>query len=184
MSTTKTPAAEHDAERLYAERERRISDALALRKPDRVPVISLFGSFPAKYCGLTHEEEANDSQKCFAANFKANLDFQPDMVVPSPAVTGSVLRVLGYKQMKWAGYGLPPDVGYQAVEGEWMKPEEYDDLIYDPSDFKSGNTGPGHSASSRSSNRFRRYGRSSATSPLPWASWLSACRKLQKRWMP
>ena len=35
---------------LYKERERRVLDAIALRKPDRVPILVLFGFFPGQIC--------------------------------------------------------------------------------------------------------------------------------------
>ena len=37
---------------LYQEREKRVLDAIALKKPDRVPITVMFSFFPAKYLGL------------------------------------------------------------------------------------------------------------------------------------
>jgi uroporphyrinogen-III decarboxylase len=122
-------------EKLYQEREKRVLDAIALKKPDRVPVLAFFGSFPVEHAKIKYEEEANDPIKCLEANLKANIDFQPDMVVPSPTIAGSVLGPLDYKQIKWAGHGLSSDATYQAVELAPMKDDEYDELLYDPSDF-------------------------------------------------
>jgi len=48
---------------------------------------------------------------------------------------GSILEALDYRQMKWPGYSLPDDYGYQYVEGEYMKAEEYEAFLYDPSDY-------------------------------------------------
>jgi len=122
-------------EELFQQREKRVLDAIALRKPDRVPVIALFGSFPAKYCGLTCEEDANDIEKSLAANLQANIDFQPDTAFPASSIAGSLLGALDYRQLKWAGHGLPSDHDFQSVEDDWMKADEYDVFIYDPSDF-------------------------------------------------
>jgi hypothetical protein len=58
-------------EDLYREREKRVLDAIALRKPDRVPVVALLGSFPARHAGITFEEEMNDREKCFEAHYRA-----------------------------------------------------------------------------------------------------------------
>jgi hypothetical protein len=120
---------------LYEAREKRFMDAIALKKPDRVPILPLFGSFPTRYAGITHREEFSIASKYTEANFKAVVDFEPDVAVTTPT-TGWVLAPLGWKQMKWGGYGLDSDyAGIQWVEGEHMLPEEYDEFIYDPGDF-------------------------------------------------
>ncbi len=41
---------------LYQQREKRVLDAIALSKPDRVPVVVFFAFFPARYCGMTVQE--------------------------------------------------------------------------------------------------------------------------------
>jgi hypothetical protein len=46
-----------------------------------------------------------------------------------------VFEILDYKQYDWPGHGLSPDSGIQYIEAEYMKPEDYDALIADPSDF-------------------------------------------------
>ena len=119
---------------LYKEREQRVQDALALRKPDRVPVLLLFGSFATRYAGISRKEELYDLEKSYEANLKATLDFEPEMA-SAPLTFGSVLEALDYRQLKWPGYGLPDDYGYQYVEGEYMRADEYDAFLYDPSDY-------------------------------------------------
>ncbi len=125
-------------EEIYREREERLDDAIALRIPDKVPVLGGFGSFPVKYAGITFEEEANDIDKCLEANFKTMVDFQPDVAFLQSAIMGAVIGPVGYRQAKWAGHGLTSDAGFQFVEGkegDYMRADEYDELIYDPSDF-------------------------------------------------
>jgi hypothetical protein len=119
---------------LYKERERRVQDALMLRKPDGVPVILVFGSFASMYAGISRKDELYDLEKSYEANFRATLDFAPEMA-SAPLTFGSVLEALDYKQLKWSGYGLPDDYGYQYVEGEYMQADEYDAFLYDPSDY-------------------------------------------------
>jgi len=41
---------------LYKEREKRVSDAIALRKPDRVPIVSATELFFVRSAGLTIAE--------------------------------------------------------------------------------------------------------------------------------
>ena len=120
---------------LFAERERRFTDAIALKKPDRIPILPLFGSFASHYAGITLREELSQPEKYAEANFKAVVDFQPDVAVTTP-MAGWSLAPLDWKQMKWAGYGLASDnAAAQWIEGERMVPEEYDEFIYDPADF-------------------------------------------------
>jgi uroporphyrinogen-III decarboxylase len=144
----KTPA------ELYREREQRVMDALMLRKPDRVPAIVLFGSFASRYAGISRKDELYDLERSYEANLKATLDFAPEMA-SAPLTFGSILESLDYKQMKWPGYGLPDEYGYQYVEGEYMRPEEYDAFLYDPSDYVMRNHWP------------RTLGKMAALSKLP-----------------
>jgi hypothetical protein len=97
-------------------------------------VVPLFGAFASVYAGISRREELYDIEKSYEANLKVTLDFKPDMA-SAPLTFGSILESLDYRQLKWAGYGLPDHVGYQFVEGEYMKPEEYDAFLFDPSDF-------------------------------------------------
>lgn len=122
---------------LYMEREKRVNDAIGLRKPDRVPIVVLFSFFPARYSGMTHEEVMYDPEKLMRAQLKTLLDFQPDMdQSPFPArFLGPILDVLDFKLLKWPGHGVAGNVTYQFVEGEYMKAEEYDHFLSDPSDF-------------------------------------------------
>ncbi len=124
-----------ESPKLLAEREKRINDAIALRKPDRVPVWhGVPGPYPADRLGISREEQMMDVERSLEANFQTALYYQSDMVELMPPI-GATLDLLGYRHLKWAGHGLPANSGWQFVDEEVMKPEEYDELIYDPSDF-------------------------------------------------
>jgi hypothetical protein len=125
------------AEKLYEEREKRVNDAIALRTPDRVPILVLSGYFPAKYSGMTVENVMYDHENMFKSQLSFTVDFQPDMGENpySFRCIGPLLDTLDYKALKWPGRGLGPDVTYQFVEGEYMKADEYDALLSDPLDF-------------------------------------------------
>ena len=125
------------AARLFEERSRRIADAIALRKPDRIPVWNgVPGPYPSERLGISREEQMMDVERSLEGSFQAALYYEPDMVEVMPPL-GSVLAPLDYRPLRWAGHGLPADSGWQFVEDELMKPEEYDELLYDPSDFIS-----------------------------------------------
>jgi len=123
-------------EELYREREKRVSDAIQLKVPDRVPIAPFAGFFPAKYAGITCEEAMYDYDKVYMAWKKTCLDFQWDMIIdPHYAYTGRTFELLDYKQLKWPGHGVDPKHTYQFIEGEYMKADEYDAFLEDPSDF-------------------------------------------------
>ncbi len=122
------------AQELYQEREKRINDAISLKKPDRVPMLCMFGSYAAQLAGISHKEELYDVEKHFEADYQANVTFEPDLAAGS-LFFGPALDALDYKQLKWAGHGLPDNVSFQYVEGEYMKEDEFDAFLYDPSDF-------------------------------------------------
>ena len=67
---------------------------------------------------------------------KYQTDFSPDNFSgPGSIVPGKMLEILGFGLYKWAGQDLNHNIEYQYVEGEYMKAEEYDDLIDDPTGF-------------------------------------------------
>ncbi len=122
---------------LYQEREKRVLDAIALKKPDRVPVVPMFGFFFARYGGSTIQEIMYDPEKLWQAQWKTMTDFQPDMDGNPFGLRfiGPILDTLDFKQILWAGHGVGADLSYQFVEGEYMKVEEYDHFLDDPTDF-------------------------------------------------
>jgi len=124
-------------EALYEERTKRVLDAVQLKVPDRVPFMSFFNFFHAKYGGITCEEAMYDYDKLAMAAKKTIMDFEPDMYNnPFPLVAlGPILETLDCKFLAWPGGGLSPHHSYQFVENEYVKAEEYDDLLFDPTGF-------------------------------------------------
>lgn len=121
----------------YKEREKRVLDAIALKKPDRVPIMPQFSFFSAKYSGFTPEEVMYDPEKLWKAQWRTLTEFEPDMD-NSPfglRFLGPLLETLDFRQLKWPGHGLSSNVSYQFVEGEYMKAEEYDVFLGDLTDF-------------------------------------------------
>jgi len=125
------------AEKAYKERVLRFKDAIQMNKlPDRVPVTVFPSMFPWTNAGMTVEEAMYDYGKCAAAFKKFILDFDPDVqwlaVAPGP---GKLYEILDYKLYSWPGHGVAPEHSYQCNEGEYMKPNEYDALIQDPTGY-------------------------------------------------
>jgi uroporphyrinogen-III decarboxylase len=123
-------------EELYQEREKRLFDAMQLKVPDRVPVV--FFDVPllaCKYTGLPYSAAYYDAPAWKAAFKKMFADLEPDGWAVASRESGDVLAAIGANQIRWPGGNLPPDVGNQIAEQEFMKEDEYDLFLADPSDF-------------------------------------------------
>jgi hypothetical protein len=127
------------AEKTYKERVTRMMNTLLFKKTDRVPVVLPSGFFPAYYVGGNLKKVMYDYEELNRAWIKFMDDFYDDMDDfngPALIFSGRALEILDYKAYKWPGHGLADDVNsYQYVEKEWMKADEYDALMKDPSDF-------------------------------------------------
>jgi hypothetical protein len=123
-------------EELYKERERRIFDAMQLKVPDRVPVV-LFDVplLACRYTGLPYSAAYYDAPAWRAAFKKLFADLEPDGWAVAGRESGAALAAIGANQIRWPGGNLPPDVGNQIAEQEFMKEDEYDVFLADPSDF-------------------------------------------------
>jgi hypothetical protein len=127
-----------EAKKDYQTRARRIVDAFNLQEPDRVPVGLQVGELPYTLNGVSVRTawydyvQAVDACRKFNEKYSAALEYYSSPVF----IPGRVMDMLDYKLYYWPGHGLPltADV-HQFVEGEYMKADEYDDFIRDPSDY-------------------------------------------------
>jgi hypothetical protein len=126
---------EKAAEELRRERQKRMSDAVQLKKPDRVPIFLGLNYFPAKLTGTTTWAAYYDWPAWKEVYLKAAEYCQPDRLLVVLNQSGHVLEALDSKQLRWPGHGVSKFHTHQFVEGEYMKQEEYDLLLNDPSDF-------------------------------------------------
>ena len=122
-------------EQLYKEREKRLWDAIQIKVPDRVPVIFGGTFFACKYGGLPYSAAYYDPIAWKNAYGRMLLDLEPDGYGSAVVESGNVLAALDSNYTRWPGGNLPPDVGQQVVEQEFMKENEYDLFLSDPSDF-------------------------------------------------
>jgi hypothetical protein len=126
-----------EAEDGYKKRVTRFIKALSLEEPDRVPLILPAGTFPLYYSDMTLKEAMYDNERLcrayrkFFDEFEADTFSSPGMVPP-----GQASDIINSISSRWPGHGLPDDASmYQFVEDEYMKANEYDVLLKDPSDF-------------------------------------------------
>jgi uroporphyrinogen-III decarboxylase len=125
------------AEKAYNTRITRLANTLLKKKTDRVPVIYPIDNFPALYAGVSFKKVMYDYDELYRAWKKFLNDFDMDSAVsPGMVYPGKALEIVDYKLYSWPGHGLPEKaVGHQFVEGEYMKADEYDAFMADPSDF-------------------------------------------------
>jgi hypothetical protein len=126
-----------EARKKYRDRALRFIQAYRVEKPDRVPVSLPVGNWPAYLAGTDLHAVVNDYDKArqawkeFYDHFETDAAVSPGMVLPA-----KVYSILDYKLYAWPGHGLPLTASsIQFVEGEYMREDEYDLLINNPSDF-------------------------------------------------
>jgi len=142
-----------DYEELYNSRKERLDRATILKEPDRVPAIGEFGFFSATYAGITHHEFLFDYGKAEKAVVKTAVDFGYDTGgsvgrlgglpftlafldefdgVPPMYVNGPINDILGVRYARFPGRELAETSPFQFIGEEFMKTEEYDELIENP----------------------------------------------------
>lgn len=121
------------AEQLYEEREKRVKDVIELREPDRVPFSAHINV--QQYTGVPNSAAYYDPVAWKTAMRKITIDFEPDMCNAGLPSSGAAKEALDVKNGLWPGWQVPADYEYQFVEGEYMKEDEYDMFLKDPSGF-------------------------------------------------
>jgi hypothetical protein len=120
-------------EQLYAERAKRVRDVIELREPDRVP-FSFFVE-PHTYSGILNSAAYYDPITFKRAMRQIAVDLEPDMCYAGLPSSGAAMTELDVRNVVWPGGPKPPDFEYQFIEGEYMKADEYDMFLNDPSGF-------------------------------------------------
>ncbi|MBI5441419.1 MAG: hypothetical protein HY900_09440 [Deltaproteobacteria bacterium] len=138
-TTADKPFGSDEAAETYRRRVRRWFDVVELREPDRVPSFLLCWGYAASYGGASQAETFYDAAKTAEATLRFHADFEPDYATRVPAMPGRMFERLGIRMMRWPGGGRPDALGddtpFQYVEGEYMRADEYEELIRDPEGF-------------------------------------------------
>ncbi|HLA28455.1 MAG TPA: uroporphyrinogen decarboxylase family protein [Syntrophales bacterium] len=135
MTTSYTdPDVGKTPQQLFAERTKRMQEAMQLKQPDRIPIQLGFGYLLAEMGGITRQEQHENGEKEQELLEKAALYFQPDSVMGLFNYL-SVSLAVGDRMTRFPGHGLDPNGSFQFVEGEYMKPEDYDAFLEDPADW-------------------------------------------------
>jgi uroporphyrinogen-III decarboxylase len=118
-----------NTDRLLEERKKRIEKAIALEKPDRIPVILSYALWAAQVARIPYRDFCLSRKKAAAAQIEAyalcgnadGLDYLGFHVYG--------LCHLWMSKVKVPGIDLPPDTPYQMDEKELMKIEDYDVIL-------------------------------------------------------
>jgi hypothetical protein len=122
----------------YQMRAKRLADVYSIQEPDRVPLNVPLGDTAYILNGVNMRSAMYDHNQAAASCKKFNEKYSEALEVYAfPFIQpGRIMEILDYKLYSWPGFGLPQDSpGIQFIEGEYMRDDEYDDLITDPSDF-------------------------------------------------
>ena len=125
------------AKAAYAERARRLDDAIALRCPDRVPIIYYSMFWHGTYGGFSCRDAMYDYEKLSNGMRRLLPDLEPDaFVLPHPVIAlGPTMELLGFRMLRWPGHGVSENSSYQFLDQEYMTAAEYDDYLFDPTGF-------------------------------------------------
>jgi hypothetical protein len=127
---------ERSPSQLFTEREQRFNDIVALRKPDRVPVIPLVTTyFPTRVKGVSNRDAGYDQPLRFRCMKEATLEYGWDFAVPNGLFHSQGLEAVGALQVRWPGGDLADDAPFQYVEGEYVAEDEIDGFVADPDRF-------------------------------------------------
>jgi len=134
------PFVDDDASAAYRERVSLLKAAIQMKEmPGRIPVCPSAGFFPVQYAGVSMHDAMYDYDTLTEAWMKYCDDFAPDAYnAPMMVVPGKPLDILDFKLCKWPGHGVSRQQSYQYVEEEFMQPDDYQDLIDDPTGYFMG----------------------------------------------
>ncbi len=135
--TAEAPVQTAEAKAAYDTRWKRVMDCVELRQPDRMPVAMLATFWLAKYGNISHRQLMYDYEKTAEIATRAVLEFEPDIHAPFilAIATGNALEAMDFKQLQWPGHGVGEDHPYQYLDREYMKADEYDEFLFDPTGF-------------------------------------------------
>jgi methoxylated aromatic compound---corrinoid protein Co-methyltransferase len=124
----------------YQQRLARYTTALRNEQPDRVPLRPFVAEFTGVHAGYTCQQMAHQYALAFEAARRCAADFDWDAVVPNMIATWTgMTQAMGLRYYMTPGIDLPPNVGHQYLEppaeAAFMKVEEYQALIEDPTGF-------------------------------------------------
>ena len=126
-----------EAEAKYTEKISRLRKIYDMEPHDR-PVADLSmgaGQYAVGRKGIIGKDFIYNHEKLREPLLEFHREFDPDVSVGAMAYPGKSWDMLDFKLYVWGGQNLSDNLTIQAVEGEYMMPEEYQDFIADPTAF-------------------------------------------------
>ena len=126
-----------ETEANYKERIERLRKIYDMEPHDR-PVADLFmgaNEYIVRRKGIQGKEIIYDHEKLREPMMEFHREFQPDVSVAVLPYPGKPWEMLDFKTYIWGGQKLPDNLAIQAVEGEYMRADEYKDFAADPTAF-------------------------------------------------
>ena len=129
-----------DMEALYQARLRRFVTALNNQKPDRVPIRPFAAEFTGRHAGYTCQQLTQHYPDAFEAMIRCCKDYDWDAVPASMVyVWTGITDAAEVRYYGVPGVDVPPECGFQyrepPEESSFMREDEYDRLIDDPTAF-------------------------------------------------
>jgi hypothetical protein len=116
-------------EERYALHEKRIRDAVALKTPDRVPVVPNGPAWPGRALGVPISEIATNPPVSRQTIVDAYTGLGDIDGIQSPAYHVCTLSIQWLSRVKVPGRDLPPDELWQVDEAEIMTLDDYDAIV-------------------------------------------------------
>gem|GEM_PF-115077 len=111
-----------------------IRDTIAL-KGEVVPVCGSFLHYPFRELGVSVRRGMYDDETLSSLLLDFHAAHMPDAISVDPLLPGPVFDLLDCRQWVWPGHGVDDEGAFQWVEGEYMRADEYELLIDDPTRF-------------------------------------------------
>lgn len=126
-----------EKENLYQQRAQRVHQAIALQEPDQVPIAPKANMYYMRYGGITMYEAMRDIRNAKKGVKKFLDTFEPDLVWSPLVYPMDPLSMLEatYINMPGPDSGLDLDATFQILDDCYLEEEEYDDFIFDPTNF-------------------------------------------------
>ena len=117
-------------------RHKRLQDAIALRRPDRVPVAPMWMYYPNACRGIANREMHYNRPLHVKLLRDAIVEHDWDAAFPAWHLPNArLLELTGATQLQWPGGTLADNAPFQYVEGAYMRQDEYDEMLSDPNGF-------------------------------------------------
>ncbi len=123
----------------FESRIRRVEDSVALREPDRMPIIPMISGLPffLSEDGTTMRDAWYDYPRAEQAYLRYHERYQPDIAACS-YTSGRANEIAESNMIDWPGRPstkVAPTSTHQVIEREFMTPDEYPEMIGDFTGF-------------------------------------------------